>query len=241
MADKNGINYRLKEATQIAGASWVAHLERQVGQWMFHDSYRLTKLRTSNLVVYLGQSSVDAWLCGALGSRSSRSRAVPEGLDIGCERLFAFPIEGSTGVLLVGGEEQNGVAQRVWKLVASTLSKDDAEEPEVSPVVTETIVPAIQEGVPYDLPVALDKMIATIAQQVPCQGAWLAVRRGDTLEIQAQWRSPQCKGVSLELETNEVLREISRSRSGLHFDRNQRAWSQIPQAGLKQNTGAWGC
>lgn len=241
MTKKNGISYRLKEATQIAGAAWVAHLERQVGQWTFQDSYRLTKLRTSNLVEYLSQPSVDAWLCGALGSRSSRSRGVPEGLDIGCERLFAFPIEGSTGVLLVGGVDQNGLAQRVWKLVASTLSKQDAEEPEVSPVVTEAIVPAIQEGVPFDLPVALDKMIATIAQQVPCQGAWLGVRRGDTLEIQAQWRSPHSKGISLSLETNEVLREISRSRSGMHFERNQLAWSSIPQAGLKPTTGAWGC
>jgi GAF domain-containing protein len=241
MADKNGVSYRLKEATQITDASWVAHLQRQAGQWMFQDSYRLTKIRTSNLIEYLGQPKVDAWLCGALGSRSSRSRAVPEELNIGCERLFAFPIEGSAGVLLVGGKEQNGVAQRVWKLVASTLSRDGAEGPEVSPVVTETIVPAIQEGVPYDLPVALDKMIATIAQQVPCQGAWLAVRRGDTLEIQAQWRTPQCKGVSLSLETNEVLHEISKSRSGMYFERNQRAWSDIPQAGVKPTTGAWGC
>jgi signal transduction histidine kinase len=241
MAEKNGVNYRLKEATQIASATWVAYLERQVGEWMFQDSYRLTKLRMSKLIDYLGQSSVDAWLCGALGSRSSRSRAVPDGLDIGCERLFAFPIEGSSGVLLVGGTEQTGTAQRVWKLVASTLSKDDAEEPEISPVVTNTLVPAIQEGVPYDLPVALDKMIATIAQQVPCQGAWLAVRRGDTLEIQAQWRTTQCKGVLLELESNEVLREIIKSRTGLHFERNQRSWKNIPQAGLKPTTGAWGC
>jgi signal transduction histidine kinase len=241
MTDKNGVSYRLKEAIQIAGATWVAHLERQMGQWTFHDSYHLTKARTFNLVEYLGQQSVDAWLCGALGSRSSRSRAVPEGLDIGCKRLFAYPIEGSTGVLLVGGTEQNGMAQRVWKLVANTLSRDDAEEPVVSPVVSDTIVPAIQEGVPYDLPVALDKMIASIAHQVPCQGAWLAVRRGDTLEIQAQWRSPQCKGVSLSLETNEVLHEISRSRSGMRFDRNQKGWNTIPQAGLKPTTGAWGC
>ena len=176
MADKNGTNYRLKEATKIAGATWVAHLERQVGQWKFQDSYNLTKRRSNNLVDYLGQSSVDSWLCGALGSRSSRSRSIPDETDIGCERLFAFPIDGSTGVLLVGGVKQTGVAQRVWKLVANTFSKGDAEEPEVSPVVTDTLVPAIQEGVPYDLPVALDKMIATIAHQVPCQGAWLAVR-----------------------------------------------------------------
>ena len=241
MADKNGVNYRLKEATQITGASWVAYLERQVGEWKFQDSYRLTKRRTSNLIEYLGQASVDAWLCGTLGSRSSRSRAVPEHLDTGCKRLFAYPIDGSTGVLLVGGTEQNGTTQRVWKLVASTLAREDAEDPEVSPVVTDTLVPAIQEGVPYDLPVALDKMIASIAQQVPCQGAWLAVRRGDTLEIQAQWRSPQCKGISLGLETNQVLHAISKSRSGLHFERNQRGWKNIPQAGIKSTTGAWGC
>lgn len=241
MTDKNGINYRLKEATQIAGAAWVAHLERQVGQWKFQDSYRLTKMRSANLDDYLGQTSVDSWLCGALGSRSSRSRKVPEGIDVGCERLFAFPIGGSTGVLLVGGTEQNGVAQRIWKMVASTLSKDEAEEPEVSSVVTDTLVPAIQEGVPYDLPVALDKMIASIAQQVPCQGAWLAVRRGDTLEIQSQWRAPQCKGISLGMETNDVLSEISRSRTGLRFERNDTGWEKIPQVGLKSTTGAWGC
>ena len=241
MTEKNGVNYRLKEATQIAGASWVAYLERQVGQWRFQNSYRLSKLRIANLVDYLGQSSVDAWLCGALGSRSSRSRAVPDDLKIGCGRLFAFPIEGSSGVLLVGGEKQDGVAQRVWKLVASTLSKDEAEGPEVSSVVTDTLVPAIQEGVPFDLPVALDKMIASIAQQVPCQGAWLAVRRGDTLEIQAQWRTPQCKGVSLGMDTNDVLHAISVSRAGLHFERKQNGWENIPQVGLKSTTGAWGC
>ena len=241
MADKNDTSYRLKEATKIAGATWVAHLERQVGQWKFQDSFRLTKTRSTNLVEYLGQSSVDAWLCGALGSRSSRSRAVPAGLDIGCERLFAFPIEGSTGVLLVGGAEPNGTAQRVWKLVASTLSRGEAEEPEVSPVVTDTLVPAIQEGVPYDLPVALDKMIASIAQQVPCQGAWLAVRRGETLEIQSQWRAPQCKGVSLGMDSNDVLQEIGKSRSGLRFERNDKDWEEIPQVGIKSTTGAWGC
>ena len=238
MTDKNGVGYRLKEATQIAGATWVAHLERQVGQWNFQDSFRLTKTRSANLVDYLGQSSVDSWLCGALGSRS---RSVPDGVEIGCERLFAFPIGGSTGVLLVGGVAQNSTAQRVWKLVADTLSKDDAEEPEVLPVVTDTLVPAIQEGVPYDLPVALDKMIASIAQQVPCQGAWLAVRRGDTLEIQSQWRAPQCKGASLGMETNDVLREISKSRTGLRFERSDKDWEKIPQVGIKSTTGAWGC
>jgi len=241
MEDKNGVSYRLKEAVQIAGATWVAHLERRMGQWNFQVSYRLTKVRTSRLMEYLGGSSVDSWLCGALGSRSSRSRAVPIGLDLGCERLFAFPIDGSTGVLLVGAAEQAGVAQRVWKLVASTLSKNEAEEPEVSPVVTDTLVPAIQEGVPFDLPVALDRMLSSIAQQVPCQGAWLAVRSGDALEIQSHWRTPQCKGVSMGMDTNVVLQKIGTTLAGLRFERGNDGWEDIPQIGIKSTTGAWGC
>lgn len=242
MADKkNGVGYRLKEATLITGASWVAHLERKVGQWNFQESYRLTKARTSRLLEYLGSASVDSWLCGALGSRSSRSRAVPDGLDIGCARLFAYPIEGSTGVLLVGGTEQNGMGQRVWKLVASTLSEPEAQEPEVSPVVTDTLVPAIQEGVPYDLPVALDKMLSSIAQQVPCQGAWLAVRRGDSLEIQSHWRTPQCKDVTLGMDSNAVLRKVGETQTGLRFERDEAGWDDVPRVGIKATTGAWGC
>ena len=241
MAEKSGVSYRLKEAVQIAGATWVVHFERVVGRWDFQASYRITKGRTSNLIEYLSQPAVDSWLCGALGSRSSRSRAVPDGLELGCERLFAFPIDGSTGVLLVGAADQSGMAQRVWKLVASTLSKDEAEEPEVSPVVTDTLVPAIQEGVPFDLPFALDRMLSTIAQQVPCQGAWLAVRSGDTLEIQSHWRTPQCKGISLGMDTNVVLREIGKTRVGMRFDRDNPGWENIPQIGIKPTTGAWGC
>ena len=243
MSDKkNGISYRLKEATLIAGASWAVYLERRVGQWEFQDSYRLTKTRTARLIEYLGKSSVDSWLCGALGSRSSRSRAVPDGLDIGCERLFAFPVSGSTGVILVGGAaKQSGVAQRVWKLVASTLSQEEAEEPEVSPVVMETLVPAIQEGVPYDLPAALDKIIASIAQQIPCQGAWLGVRRGETLEVQSHWRAPKCKGATLGFDDNTVLQKISETQTGLRFERNTREWENIPKIGIKSTTGAWGC
>jgi len=241
MTNKSAIDYRLKEAVQIADAAWVAHLERQAAKWEYKYTYRVSKARMANLIEYLRQPSVDSWLCGALGSRSSRSRRVPDGLDIGCERLFAYPIEGSTGILLVGTLKQDAKAQRLWKLVANTMSKDEAKEPEVSPVVTDTLVPAIQEGVPFDLPVALDKMLSMIAQQVPCQGAWLAVRRGDTLEIQSHWRTPQCKGISLGMDSNAVLQEIGKTHTGLFFLRDHDGWEDIPQIGIKSTTGAWGC
>ena len=241
MTELPEIQYRLKEATQITGSNWVALIDRQMGQWKFKSSYRLPKTKAARLVEYIAQSVVDSWLCGALGGHSVRSRAAPPDFDIDCERLFIYPIEGSTSVLLVGGGETEKTVTRMWKLVASTLSEPETQEPEVSPVVTGTLVPAIQEGVPYDLPVALDKMLGTIAQQVPCQGAWLAIRRGDILEIQSNWRTPQAKGLSLSMESNVTLRKISVTQVGLYFSREQKAWDDIPQIGIKTTTGAWGC
>ncbi|GAB4505569.1 MAG: hypothetical protein Fur0043_25650 [Anaerolineales bacterium] len=161
--------------------------------------------------------------------------------ELGCRRLYAYPIGKSADVLLVGGGEQDRVAQRVWKLVAGALAGGEVRESAVLPVVSDTLVPALQEGVPFDLPAALDKMLASIAQQVPCQGAWLGVRRGDILDLRSHWRAPQCKNVSLAMEAYDALREISLTHTGLHFERGQPAWTFIPQIGLKSTTGAWGC
>jgi signal transduction histidine kinase len=241
MVDKNGVRLRLKEATQITGISWVAHLERNIGKWQYLSAYRLTNTRKSALETYLQLESVDSWLCGALGSRTSRSRQVQDVADLDCVRLYAFPIQGTPGVLLVGGGQQDNTTQRVWKLVANTLVKEETEEPEVSPVVTDTLVPAIQEGVPFDLPDALDRMLALIAQQVPCQGAWLAIRRGDVLEIQSHWRSPQCKGITLGIESNEILQGLSKTLKGISIERGKKGWEKIPKVGIKSTTGVWGC
>jgi signal transduction histidine kinase len=231
----------VKEALQITGADWGVHLERQSGKWHFLHVYQINKARTAALGEYLSKMSVDSWLCGALGSRSSRSRNIADESALGCQRLYAYPIGKSTDVLLVGGAEQDRVSQRVWKLVASALSDGAAQDPEVLPVVSDTLVPAIQEGVPYDLPAALDKMLALIARQIPCQGAWLGVRRGDIFDLRSHWRAPQCKNISLALEAYDVLREIGLTHAGLRFERGQPGWEFIPQMGLKPTTGAWGC
>lgn len=241
MRDASSVNNLIKEATQASNADWGALLERRSGKWLFLHTYHISKVRLSALEEHLSQSSVDSWLCGALGSRSSRSRGVPDGVVLDCQRLYAYPVGKSPEVLLIGAGEQDGVARRIWKLVASVLSSESVEEPEVSPVVTDTLVPSIQEGVPYDLPSALDKMLSSLAQQVPCQGAWLGVRRGDILDLRSHWRAPQCKDGSLGIDSYDALREISTTYAGLRFVRGQPGWEHIPQIGLKPTTGAWGC
>ncbi len=241
MTESGGVVHLLKEAAQITHASWGAHLERQSGAWRFVHVYHLSKARMAALSDYLSRRTVDAWLCGALGSRSSRSRDVTNAPELGCRRLYAYPVGKSADVLLVGGGDQEQAAQRVWKLVASALAGGEVRESEVLPVVSDTLVPSLQEGVPFDLPAALDKILAMIAQQIPCQGAWLGVRRGDILDLRSHWRAPQCKNVSLAMEAYDALREIGLTHSGLRFERGQPGWAFIPQMGLKSTTGAWGC
>lgn len=241
MKETGSVIHLLKEAAQITQSSWGAHLERQNGAWRFVHVYRLSKARMTAVSDYLSKTTVDAWLCGALGSRSSRSRDVATAPELGCRRLYAYPVGKSADVLLIGAGEQDLVAQRVWKLVASALSVEEAQESEVLPVVSDTLVPSLQEGVPFDLPAALDKILASIAQQVPCQGAWLGVRRGDILDLRSHWRAPQCKDVSLAMEAYDALREIGLTHTPLRFERGQPGWAFIPQMGLKSTTGAWGC
>jgi len=241
MKEAISVSYLIKEAAQITNADWAAHLKRRDGKWMFLQSYHLNKTRLGAIEEYLTLPSIDSWLCGVLGSLSSRSRRILTGFDIGCKRMYAYPVGKSTDVLLVGSGEQDGVSNRIWKLVASALASGQVDEVEVSPVVSDSLVPAIQEGVPYDLPSALDRMLASLALQVPCQGAWLGVRRGDTLDLRSHWRAPQCKGVSLTMDAYDVLREIVSTHTGMYFERNQAEWERIPQIGLKSTTGAWGC
>ncbi len=241
MKESGGVVYLLKEAAHITNAVWAAHLERQSGAWHFVHVYHLSKARIAVLSDYLSKGAVDAWLCGTLGSRSSRSREVAMLPELGCQRLYAYPVGKSADVLLVGGKEQDRLAQRVWKLVAGALSGGEVREAEVLPVVSDALVPSLQEGVPFDLPAALDKILASIAQQIPCHGAWLGVRRGDILDLRSHWRAPQCKNVSLAMEAYDALREIGLTHTGLRFERGQPAWALIPQMGLKSTTGAWGC
>ncbi|MFZ5820201.1 MAG: GAF domain-containing protein [Chloroflexota bacterium] len=241
MKESSRVLHLIKEAAHITGADWGAHLERQGGKWHFLHVYRINKKRVVALGEYLSRASVDSWLCGALGSRSSRSRSILDESVLGCPRLYAYPVGKSTDVLLVGGGEQDKTSRAVWKLAADALSDGAAQEPEVLPVVSDTLVPSIQEGVPYDLPAALDRILALIAQQIPCQGAWLGVRRGDIFDLRSHWRAPQCKNISLAMEAYDALREIGLTHAGLRFERDQPGWEFIPQMGLKPTTGAWGC
>jgi len=240
-SDASRTHYQLKEGVQIADADWAALLERKAGKWVMISTYRLIKSKQNALETYLAQSKVDSWLCGALGSRSSRSQLVRSNTQIGSERLFAFPVKGNAKVILVGAKGLVGEARRVWKLIAVSFSEQESDFVPVPSTMIDPLAPAMKEGLPYDLPGALDQVLASIAQQVLCQGAWLGIRRGDVLEIASHWRTPHVSGKSLLVDSSGLLLEVSEKLSGIYVNRDEPRWNEVPQLGLKGTTGCWGC
>lgn len=227
-----GIETQLKDAAQLTGAAWAVIAERAGGAWFLRSTYHLSKSSRNELMGMLEVLSTDAWLCGALSGGFARSMAVPENQTLETSRFFAFPIAGTSQVVLVGADEQTQTAQRIWKLTASLLSGRSAS-------ANHMLLPDLQPGVPFDLPLALDKILSAFAQAVPFQGAWLAIHRGDSFDVQAEWNAPKVKGISLLLDENPILRRLNRSMTDILITRGQPNWDLIPFGMLKTGTNFW--
>jgi hypothetical protein len=91
------------------------------------------------------------------------------------------------------------------------------------------------------MPRALDRAIGSFVRLVWVQGGWLAIRRGDSLEVRAQWNAPTCADLVLPLEGNIILRRLSRNLTPMVIRRDGPLWAGIPHKGLKPSTKVWTC
>ena len=234
MQTNTGIETPLKEAVQLSAAAWAVLAERVGGAWLLRAVYHLNKTAQNELMSLMARPSIDAWLCGALSGGHSRSSSIPEEIKLEAARFFAFPIAGSSQAILVGADEQTTDAQRIWKLTASLLSGHS-----ISP--NQPFLPDLQSGLASDLPLAIEKVLSAFVQGVTCQGAWLAIRRGESLDIQAEWNDTKAKGVSMLIEENPLLRRVNRSLSDVVITREQPNWDNLPYGSLKSGTKVWIC
>jgi len=234
MPNENGLYVQLKEAAQLTGAGWAALSERVGGHWVMRAEYRLNKSARNQLVALLEKPSIDAWLCGALSGGHSRSSSLPDGGDLDAGKLFAFPITGTSQAILVGAYQLTPLAQRTWKLMASLLSGR-------SVAAAQSLLPNLQADLAYDMPTALDKVLSGFVQLIPCQGAWLAIRRGEFLDVQAEWNDPKSRGLSLLIDSSPILRRLNRNLADVSLERGQPNWDNIPGAQLKPGTKSWVC
>ena len=234
MRTDTGIETPLKDAVQLSSANWAVLAERVGGAWLLRAAYHLNKSAQNELMSLMARPSIDAWLCGALSGGHSRSSSIPEGNNLEAKRYFAFPVVGSSQAILVGADEQSADAQRIWKLTASLLLSHS-----ISP--NQPFLPDLQSGLASDLPLAIEKILSTFVQAVTCQGAWLAIRRGESLDIQAEWNDTKAKGVSMLIDENPILRRVNRSLSDVVITRQQPNWDNLPYGSLKSGTKVWIC
>lgn len=233
MQNETGIESQLKDAARLSGSAWVALAERVGGAWVLLAAYRLRKAGQNQLLTLTARPGVDAWLCGALSGGYVRSAAIPKDIALSVRRIFVFPVTGSSRALLVGADKQSAQARQVLKLTASLLSNKF-----VSPA--QPLLPDLQSGLAADLPLAVEKILNAFVQSVNCLGAWIAIRRGETLDIQAQWNDAGAKNISLLIDSNPILRRVNRSLAEAVIAPGQPNWDNLPYGKLKPNH-TWIC
>src|SRR5215211_3103001 len=234
---------QLKEASQLTDTHWAALVEREAGKWRVLANYHLPKKVHPLLVNFLSKVEVDSWLCGALSGGQSRSVSLPESSNLEASRLFAFPLPGISRVVLAGAIQLTIEAQRLWRLVVSGMQVE-LPTPDASPsssVAASLLIPDLDSENPYDMPRALERALASFVRLVPVQAGWLAIRRGDSLEVHAQWNAPACAQLVLSIDGNTILRRLSRNLTPMVVNRGDPLWAEIPHKGLKSSTKLWVC
>lgn len=243
MVSQITVDNQLKEASQLTEVAWAALVEREAGKWRILANFHLGKKSQPDLVKFLSQVEVDSWLCGALSGGQSRSVSLPESSKLSVGRLFAFPLAGVSRVVVAGADQLSTESQRLWRLVVSGIRNEEpaADLSAASSVASSLLVPDLDSENPYDLPRALDRALASFVRLVSVQGGWLAVRRGEFLEVHAQWNAPACVDLVLSIDGNTLLRRMNRNLTPIVVQRDSLSWPEIPHKGLKANTRVWTC
>ena len=243
MVNPANVEYQIKEASQLTDVAWAALVEREAGKWRILSTYHFSKKNHPALLKFLGRSEVDSWLCGALSGGQSRSVSLPQASDLEAGRLFAFPLRNAPRVVVAGANQLGAEAQRLWRLVVSGMHKEESS-PDVAAsasVAASLLIPDLEAENPYDLPRALDRALTSFVRLVSVQGGWLAIRRGESLEVKAQWNAPSCANLDLSIDSHTLLRRMSRNLTPMVVSRADPLWSGIPHKGMKSNTRVWTC
>ncbi len=124
--------------------------------------------------------------------------------------------------MLVAAARQGTEQKRLWSLVADMVNDgglpgDSGDE-----------LPSLETELAYDMPRALDRLLNEFVRAAEPQGAWLGIRRGDSLSIEAQWNEPRLAGRSLGFESSKLLRRLHRSLLEVTARKTEPEWEQLP-------------
>jgi signal transduction histidine kinase len=228
------VEIHLREACQLTGSNWVVIADREKDRWFVGIAHSLPKSKYNGLAKFLAQPEIYAWLKGALQGNDIRSVSLPENSKLDATRLYCFPMIELSQVLLVGANHQNATERSVWELVAGLMQSQLSES------IVENYLPNFQAELAYDMPRALDRVLTNFVHVAKPQGAWLAIRRGDMLDIAAQWNDSRVAALSIPIETNTILRRLNRTLTDLIVVKDQPEWQDLPHL-VRKSTKYWVC
>ncbi len=222
----------------MTGAAWAVCLMDAADATRFLAVHHLPPHRREELQQVLVQPRARAWLGKALFSRKVQSFPLGEFLPRQTGQLFVFPPARGQALLLVKADQLDETARRLWRLLAVGL---DGAPPAglLHSEQTAEFVPNLQGDIPYNMPRALESVLAVILSAVPCQAGWLATQSGDLLQVRAQSNCPRCLNSVLSFEANELLESIHRSLGPVMAVRGDANWVHVPRRGTSETTKAW--
>lgn len=211
---------QLKQTTKLAGARWAAWLKRSEEGWDFHLPSNLSKTRQAALEKFIAQPSTSTWLAGAFSSGRTRSRGTSEFASaLGCERVYAFANPTAKSVLLLGCNSLSGNLQGFLRILAQSDPAAQAA-PEI-PLSKHSHLWRMDTGpdFSYSPQHVMDWVLETLAGVVHCQAAYLAVRLGDTLRIEATWNYCEAvKATEFSILGDALLTEMIGTRQSVVLD-----------------------
>ncbi len=219
----NAMEVQLREACQLTGSSWAAWVERNASGWNICATHNLNLQKRSALLKYMQNPSVHRWLSGGLMSLRPRSRLVGQEEALGCKRIYVFAEPASQRLLLAGADDLSATAQRIWRFLVASCQPRSL--PDLSSV-------DVSQPVPFLGSHSLEHLLGVVGQVVPYQGAWLAARVGDVLEIRACANCPSEGSKQISLETNPLLRRMRQTRAGVQVNHQDVEWSLAPEIGV---------
>jgi two-component system NtrC family sensor kinase len=204
----------LVEACKITEAHWAASLHYSEGNWIVWYQCAFHKNQKAALFEYLQEPKAASWLSGAMSNHRVRSRDVGKwAVQLGCQRLFAFPGNSSSIVLIAGVDKLNKNMEAVWRMAALNFT-----EKTLPTVSTSQPAVSLESGLeaPYDPSDSFQNILSSMVGIIPSDAAYLAIRAGDIFTLQATWGWPEAvTGFDLSIEDHEYLSVMVTKQSGV--------------------------
>jgi GAF domain-containing protein len=173
-------------------------------------------------------------MAGALSSGRTRSRDTGAySVRLGCQRLYLYSNNNARCVLLVGADQLDKQSEGFFRI----LSKNPQSTTHPISVFNEPLSTSrwpheVELEASYVPESVLRNVLEYLAEALPCDAAYLAIRFGGIFRVQAVWHCPpSILGIDISIQKDETLNRMVANQQGIVLNEPIRA-SQLQLASL---------